>query len=494
MLLQLNNISKIFTGVKALDDFSFAVKAGQVHALCGENGAGKSTLMNIITGTLQPEEGGKIILNNEELLLSSFKDAKEKGIAIVHQERSLVETMSIEENIFFNIQPVIYNGFIDYALMYLQSKELLTRLGMKHLSPRALVKSLSPAEAQMIEIAKALALKPLLLILDEPTASITDKETAILFSIIREIKKQGVGIIYISHRLKEIFEIADYVTVLKDGKWQNTLPVADVSPDRLVTLMVGRELHQLQYSSHTSKENLLTVKNISGRRFRNISFEIQKGEIVALAGLVGAGRTEIAKTIFGALPLLGGEILLNNKKINCKHPSEAIANGIAYLAEERKQQSIFANMNIVENIMAAKFAGSGFQKFTTRKAALSTAEKYKNELHIITPSLRKKMNQLSGGNQQKVVLARWLNISPVLLIVDEPTHGVDVGAKFEIYQLLQQLAVKGTGILLISSELPEVLALADRVVVIAAGVKAGELKNDEATEEKILSLIAGINN
>lgn len=494
MLLRLKNISKTFTGVKALDNVTFAVAAGEVHAVCGENGAGKSTLMNIVTGTLQPDEGGKILLNKEELLLSSFKDAKEKGIAIVHQERSLVETMSIAENIFFNSHPLTKNGFIDYELLYRQSTELLNKLQMQHLSPRALVKTLSPAEAQMIEIAKALSLKPSLLILDEPTASITDKETAILFSIIREIRKQGVGIIYISHRLKEIFEIADCVTVLKDGKWQDTLPVAAVSPDKLVTLMVGRELHQLQYSNHTRKENLLTVKNISGRRFSNISFEIQKGEIVALAGLVGAGRTEIAKTIFGALPLLGGEILLNNKKINCKHPAEAIADGIAYLAEERKQQSIFPEMNIVENIMAAKFAGSAFQKFITSKVAFSTAGKYKKELHITTPSLQKKMKQLSGGNQQKVVIARWLNTNPILLIVDEPTHGVDVGAKFEIYQLLQQLAATGTGILLISSELPEVLALANRVVVIAAGVKAGELKNDGATEEKILSLIAGINN
>ena len=494
MLLQLKNISKTFTGVKALNNVSFEVAAGEVHAICGENGAGKSTLMNIITGNLQPDEGGCILWNEKEIWLNSFKDAKEKGIAIVHQERSLVDTMSIAENIYFNGQPCTKSGFIDYELLYRQSKEILSKLQMQHLLPRALVKTLSPAEAQMIEIAKALVLKPSLLILDEPTASITDKETAVLFSIIRELKQQGVSIIYISHRLKEIFEIADKVTVLKDGKWQNSLPVADVSPDKLVTMMVGRELHQLQYSNYAGKENLLTVKNISGRHFSNISFEIQKGEIVALAGLVGAGRTEIAKTIFGALPLQGGEILLNNRKINCKHPAEAIANGIAYLAEERKQQSIFADMNIVENIMAAKFAGSGFQKFIARKEAFGTAEKYKNELRIATPSLQKKMKQLSGGNQQKAVLARWLNTKPALLIVDEPTHGVDVGAKFEIYQLLQQLAAKGTGILLISSELTEVLALANRVIVIAAGVKKGELKNDEATEEKILSLIAGIKN
>jgi ribose transport system ATP-binding protein len=490
MLLQLKNLSKSFTGVKALNKVSLSVAASEVHALCGENGAGKSTLMNIITGNLWPDEGSLMFWNDALVTFFNFNDAKEKGIAIVHQERSLVETMSIAENIFFNTHPLTARGFIDYPTLYANTTALLEKLQLHHLSPKTLVKRLSPAEAQMVEIGKALALNPKLLILDEPTASITGKETIILFNIIRELKKQGTAVIYISHRLKEIFEIADTVTVLKDGKWQSTLPIEAVSIEKLVTLMVGRALHQLHHVNHARTETVLAVKNICGQGFNNISFSIAKGEIVALSGLIGAGRTEIAKTIFGALPLQSGEIVLNGNKIQHKHPADAIKNGIAYLAEERKLQSIFTDMNVIENIMAAKFAGFGFQKFISRKETLSVSEKYKTDLRIITPSLLKKMKQLSGGNQQKTVLARWLNTQPQLLIVDEPTQGVDVGAKFEIYQLLQQLAESGTSILVISSEMTEILALANRIIVIASGKKAGELNEKEATEEKILSLIA----
>jgi ribose transport system ATP-binding protein len=488
-MLKINNISKSFGIVKALQNVSLDIQAGEVHAICGENGAGKSTLMNILTGNLQPDEGGSILWKNEPVVFANFNDAKAKGIAIVHQERSLVETMSIAENVFFNTHPLTNRGFIDYKTLYNKTTAMLQQLHLAHLLPKALIKTLSPAEAQMIEIAKALALNPQLLILDEPTASITEKETLILFNIIKNIKKQGVAVIYISHRLKEIFDIADRVTVLKDGKGQNTLPVGEVTADKLVTMMVGREIHQLTPINHAQPETVLEVKNMTGTRFNNISFTIAKGEIVALSGLVGAGRTEIAKTIFGALPLQQGDIILNGQKIHPKHPADAIAHGIAYVAEERKLQSIFADMTVIENVMAAKFAGYGFEKFIPRKEAFETTEKYKNELHIATPSVQNKLKQLSGGNQQKTVLARWLNTNPQLLIVDEPTHGVDVGAKFEIYQLLQQLAANGTSILLISSEMLEILALANRLVVIAAGKKVGELTKNEATEEKILSLI-----
>jgi len=492
MLLQLKHINKTFPGVTALSDLSLNFKMGEVHAICGENGAGKSTLMNIITGNQQPDAGGSILLNDEMVVFSSYKAAKEKRIAMVHQERSLVGTMSIAENIFFNDHPRTKTGFIDYKMLHTKVNALLTKLQLGHLSPATLVKSLSPSQAQMIEIAKALAIEPKILILDEPTASITEKETVILFQVIRQLKASGTAIIYISHRLKEIFEIADTVTVLKDGKWQNTLPINEVTADTLVTMMVGRELLQLQYTNYTQSNKAAEFRNISGNGFSNISFHINKGEIVTLAGLTGAGRTEIAKTIFGALPLLGGEIRLLEKVVHLTHTSQAIAHGIAYVPEERKQQSIFAEMNVVENIMAAKFAGSGFQKFVFAKEAFSTAEKYKKELRIAIPTVKKKMNQLSGGNQQKAVLARWLTMQPVLFIADEPTHGVDVGAKFEIYRLLQQLAARGTAILLISSDMPEVLALSNRIVLIAKGQKAGELTHAEANEEKIISLISGI--
>jgi ABC-type sugar transport system ATPase subunit len=494
MLLKLKHISKTFPGVTALSDLSLSFKMGEVHAICGENGAGKSTLMNIITGNLRPDAGGHILINDEPVVFSSYKAAKEKRIAMVHQERSLVGTMSIAENIFFNHHPRTKAGFINYKTLYKKVNALLAQLQLGHLSPTFLVKSLSPAQAQMIEIAKALAIEPKILILDEPTASITAKETAILFQIIRQLKASGTAIIYISHRLKEIFEIADTVTVLKDGKWQNTLSTKEVTPDNLVTMMVGRELLQLHHTNYTQNNRAAELRNISGDGFSNISFHINKGEIVTLAGLTGAGRSEIAKAIFGALPLRDGEIRLLDKTVHFTHTSQAIAHGVAYVAEERKQQSIFADMNVVENIMAAKFAGSGFQKFVSSKEAFSTAEKYKTELHIAIPSLKKTMKQLSGGNQQKAVLARWLAMQPVLLIADEPTHGVDVGAKFEIYQLLQQLASRGTAILLISSDMLEVLALSNRIVIIAAGQKAGELSSAEASEEKIVSLISGIAN
>jgi ribose transport system ATP-binding protein len=490
LLLQLQHITKTFPGVTALDDVSLSIEAGKVHALCGENGAGKTTLMNIVAGNLQPNKGGRIIFNNQTVSFSSFHDAKERGIAIVYQDRSLADNLSVAENVFFNNHPLTKFGLIDYARLYKKTAEVLLQLQMPEVLPTTLLKDLSPAQAQMIEIAKALVLRPKMLILDEPTASITQKEKNTLFNIIQQLKQKGIGIIYISHRLQEIFEIADVVTVLKDGKLQNTWPADEVTPDQLIASMVGRKLLELKRTDFTVQQQLLELRELSGQGFKNISFKVAKGEIVALAGLVGAGRTEIAKTIFGALPSKGGDVLLNGRPIHCKHPMQAIRKGIAYLAEERKQQSVFAEMNVIENMMAAKFAGTGFQKFIPYKTAYKIAEQYKNNLSIATPTLYKKLQQLSGGNQQKTVLARWLNTKPILLIADEPTHGVDVGAKFEIYQLLQQLAASGAGILLISSELPEVLALANRIIVIAAGTKRGELTGAEATEEKIISLMA----
>lgn len=490
-MLELKNISKSFSGVKALSDVSFTLKPGEVHALCGENGAGKTTLMNIVAGNLKPDEGS-LYLKGEPVIFTNYQQARKKGIAIVYQDRSLVNNLTVAENIFLNNYPVNRYGFIDYKKLYQDTSSMLASLQLNEIDPKMLVKELSPAQEQMIEVAKALVKNPEILILDEPTASITEKETQILFQIIRQLNAKGVGIIYISHRLIEIFEIAHRVTVLKDGRAQGTLSIKEVNQDKLISLMVGRVIEPQQFLNHAQTELAFRVHNLSGHRFSNINFTIAKGEIVALAGLIGAGRSEIAKTIFGALPKTDGGIVLYNNPCNFTNTSQAVKHGIAYLAEDRKRQSVFPDMNITENILAAKYAGAGFAKNISNKESIFIATTYKEKLCIATPSLQKKIKQLSGGNQQKVILSRWLSIKPGLLIVDEPTQGVDVGAKFEIYELLHNLARQGTAILLISSEMPEVLTLANRIVVICNGQVAGELQKENATEEKILHMASGL--
>lgn len=485
-MLELINISKSFTAVKALQNISFTLKSGEVHAVCGENGAGKSTLMNIIAGNLRPDEGS-VVLDGETILLRNHKDANTKGIAIVYQERSLVNTLSVAENIFLNHYPLTRLGFIDYKRLHERTSEVLQSLDL-YIRPETLVSDLSPAQEQMVEIAKALVREPRILILDEPTASITDKETRILFQSIRKLASKGVGTIYISHRLSEVFEIADRVTVLKDGRTQGTFPIREVDHERLITLMVGRELGKHTFANHAGQLTVLEVKHLSGKVFHDVSFHIKKGEIVALAGLIGAGRTEIAKTLFGALPKIAGSVSLLNLACNFRNTSDAVEAGIAYVSEDRKNQSIFGEMSVSENIMAAKYAGAGLRGNIPERESSSIASAFKERLRIVTPTIHKKMKELSGGNQQKAILARWLSVHPKLLIVDEPTRGVDVGAKFEIYELLHTLAGQGTSILLISSEMPEVLTLANRIIVICEGAVAGELKKEEASEEKILHL------
>jgi ribose transport system ATP-binding protein len=490
-ILKLQNISKSFPGVKALEAVSFTLEPGEVHALCGENGAGKSTLMNIVAGNLKPDQG-VMYLKNEPVVYDNYQQAGKKGIAIVYQDRSLVKTLSVSENIFLNRYPLNRFGLINYKQLYRDTLAILTSLGLQNIDPRMPVKDLSPAQEQMIEVAKALVKKPEILILDEPTASITEKETRILFKVIAELTKQGVGVIYISHRLVELFQIANRVTVLKDGKGQGTFSIEAVNQEKLISLMVGRSIGPYAITNHARKETALQVENLTGQGFHNINFSIAKGEIVGLAGLIGAGRTEIAKTIFGCSPATGGKVLLYGTPCRFTTTAEAVKSGIAYVAEDRKHQSIFPDMTITDNMMAAKYASGGIGTNISREESLLLAETYRKKLNIVTPTLAKKMKQLSGGNQQKTILARWLSIHPKVLIVDEPTQGVDVGAKFEIYELLNRLGENGTAILLISSELPEVLTLANRIIVICQGRVAGELGKENATEEKILQLASGV--
>jgi len=485
-MLQLVDISKQFPGVKALDGVSFDVRPGEVHALCGENGAGKSTLLNILTGNLQPD-GGSINLNGEAVTITGPAHATRLGLAIVYQQLSLIDGLSVAENIFANRQPHNRWGLVDYRTLNDLARALLQQLNVTDIQPETAVGRLSPGQKQMVEIAKALSQNPDILLLDEPTASITERETQTLFQLIRQLKAGGKAIVYISHRLNEIFAIADRVSVLKDGRYQETWPVSDITSEQLIRHMVGRDITTTRTRSSATDEVLLAVENLSGVGFTDISFQLRRGEILGLAGLVGAGRTEIARAIFGADRTHSGTVRLKGESIHVEHPADAFKLGIGYLPEERKTLGIFADRSVADNLLASD-PPTGKTGWYDTQAGRINAEEYRQKLNIRTPSVSEKMANLSGGNQQKVVLARWLRTNPDVLVVDEPTHGVDVGAKAEIYDLLRNVAAQGKGVLLISSELPELLALSDRILVVREGRLSGELNGSEATEEQIMAL------
>lgn len=485
--LQLQHISKLFPGVRALDNVSLNFLPGEIHALCGENGAGKSTLMNILAGNLQPNEG-EIIINEKVESIHTPQDAFKLGISIVYQQLSLVDCLSVAENIFANQQPCNAWGIIQFDELYKKTDVLLQQLHLKAIDSRTLVSNLSPAQKQMVEIAKALSKSPSIFILDEPTASLSENETRILFRILQNLKLQGIAIIYISHRLEEIFLLADRISVLKDGKFQGTFLKADLTKDALVKCMVGRELNTLKSKSYKQNEVLLSVSNLTGNKFNDITFNLHQGEILGLAGLVGAGRTEIARAIFGADHIVSGEVVLRNSKFVTTHPQESISEGMAYVPEERKTLGLFPEMTILDNIIVGKLENALQRGLYNSVRAKELATELAGKLRVVTPDIQKKVNNLSGGNQQKVVLAKWLLTKPDVLIVDEPTHGIDVGAKFEIYEILKALAEEGKGIIIISSDLPELLGICDRIVVIKKGMVAGEISSSEATEEKIMAL------
>jgi ribose transport system ATP-binding protein len=485
--LELNNICKAFPGVKALDRVTLTVIPGEIHALCGENGAGKSTLMNILVGNLQPDRG-TISIDGKSVTIEKPQHAFDHRISIVYQHLSLVDNLSVAENIFANQQPTNAFGFIQFGELYRQTDELLAALHLGAIDPRTRVAGLSPAQKQMVEIAKALAKDPSIFVLDEPTASLAENETRTLFRILRKLKSKGVSIIYISHRLQEIFELADRVSVLKDGIYQGTYPRHSLTEQALIKTMVGREISSIKSESFVQDEILLSVEGLTGRRFNNINFNLYRGEILGLAGLVGAGRTEIARAIFGADRITSGTVGLRQTGFDVSHPAESIYHGMAYVPEERKRLGLFPEMTIQDNIILGELISNRQQGFynPTRSKQLTTDAM--ERLKISAPGLRQKVINLSGGNQQKVVLAKWLLTQPDVLIVDEPTHGIDVGAKFEIYEILKSMAREGKGIILISSDLPEILGIADRILVINSGTVAGELTHAEATEEKIMAM------
>jgi ABC-type sugar transport system ATPase subunit len=488
--LRLDAISKTFPGVKALDKVDLLVERSQILSICGENGAGKSTMMNIIAGNIQPDEG-RIYLNDQPVVIRTPQSAFDQGIAVVYQHLSLVENLSVAENIYANRQPISKLGLIRFDELHVRSQNLLKELGMEDIDPSTLVSRLSQPKKQLVEIAKALSRDPSILVLDEPTTSITVRETRTLFDILLRLKQQGVSILYISHRLDEIFRISDRVKVLKDGRSQGTFNASDITKDQLITKMVGREIKTLKTGSTSRSEILMEVKDLTGDRFRDISFRLHRGEILGMAGLIGAGRTEIARAIFGADKVRSGSVLLNGQLISpLDHPEAAIRNGIAYVPEERKTLGLFQEMSITDNIIAGDLRNARSKNGYSDAKAKRLANDLKEKLKIIAPDVQQKVINLSGGNQQKVVLAKWLLTHPQVLIVDEPTHGIDVGAKYEIYELIKTMAAEGKAILIISSDLPELIGLCDRILVIREGSIAGEVTGVEASEQTIMTLAA----
>jgi ribose transport system ATP-binding protein len=489
-LLVMKAVKKSFDGIEVLKGVDFAVRAGEVHALVGENGAGKTTLMNLLAGVHQPTSGLIHFAGLDNLEIPDEKAAQEFGISIVFQERSLFAQLNLADNIFAARQPACF-GHINRKKLLADTRLLLKRVELD-LEPNQLVGELSTAQQQLAEIAKALSLSAKLMIFDEPTSSLTDTETRALFRVIRQLREQGVGIIYITHRLEEIFQIADRVSVLKDGEGQGTFNVAETTTDELVRRMVGRSL-ELRHKDAVAAGNPITleVRNISDPKntrrplLRNVSFNVREGEIVGFAGLAGAGRTELALSIFGIRPRGSGEIFLNRKRVSIRSPSEAIRMGIGYVAEDRNEGGLFLEMTIAANVAAAKLDAFGSWWLSGREQR-KTAERFRQSLRIVSADVSQPVQRLSGGNQQKVVLAKWLLLDPKVLIVDEPTRGIDVGAKAEVHHLLYQYSRKGSSVIVISSDLPEILDVSDRIYVMREGRITAELIRSEATEEKVM--------
>jgi ribose transport system ATP-binding protein/rhamnose transport system ATP-binding protein len=486
--LQVREVSKTFPGVQALERVSLDVMPGEIHALLGENGAGKSTLGKIVAGVYARDEGS-LALDGVSLRDIDETEAGRLGIGIVHQEGSLVRTLSIADNIFAGRQPTRSFGRVDVRTMVARSRTLLEQLGVD-LDPREKVAALSSAQAQVVEIAKALSQDLRLLILDEPTAALTLTESERLFEAVRRLKANGLSIIYVSHRLAEIFKVCDRVSVLKDGRLSGTREVAATSTEELIRLMVGRDIVlSRQAGERAHGPTILEVERLSAEPFvRDVSFSVRAGEIVCLAGLVGSGRSETCESIFGARPTSGGDIRVRGAAVRFRDPREAIAAGLGMAPEDRKDAGLFLTMDVASNISVSVMERVSESGWISAAKSEALARRFVEELRIVTPSVRTPVGDLSGGNQQKVMLAKWLALNPEVLIVDEPTRGVDVGARAEIYRILRSLAAKGIALLVVSSDLPEVLALADRIVVMADGRTVGELDGATADEEAVLRL------
>lgn len=494
----MKGITKEFPGVKALDNVTFSVRKGEIHALCGENGAGKSTLMKVLSG-VHPygTYTGQIFIEGKEVKFNSIKESQDAGVSIIYQELALVGEMSVAENILLNHE-LMRRKVINWNLIYAEAQKWLERVGLD-VDPRTKAKELSVGKQQLIEIAKALTGNSKIIILDEPTAALTENEVEILMDILRDLREKGVTCIYISHKLNEVLQIADSVTVLRDGQTIATYPVEGLTEEKIITAMVGRQLTEIYpYEPREIGETILQVENFSvinneGKaRIDNVSFSLKKGEILGIAGLMGAGRTELFTSIIGSYPGKKiGKIIVNGQEKKINNPKDAIKSGIAYVSEDRKKYGLVLGMDILKNITLASLDKITKHHVIDSSLEMKQAEEVSKRVKLKAPNLEVLVSSLSGGNQQKVVLSKWLLNNPEILILDEPTRGIDVGAKYEIYKIIIELARQGVGIIIISSELPEVLGMSDRILVMSEGKITGELSRDEASQENVMTLATG---
>lgn len=490
VLLRAEGITKRFAGMTALDKVQLTVYPGKVNVLLGENGAGKSTLVKIIAGVYTRDEGD-IWFDGQKVEFTNVREAQKAGVSIIHQELNMLPERTVAQNIFLGREPVKAAGIVDYKKMAVESKKLLDNLGLD-LNPNTLVKNLSIAQQQMVEVTKALSFNLKLLIMDEPTSSLTKKEIDKLFEIVDRLKAQGIGIIYISHRMDELLRVGDQITIMRDGEYIDCVDTKNADMDEIVSKMVGRKIEKL-YNRHWNEPGdvVLETKDLCGLRFRNVNIKVRKGEIVSLSGLVGAGRTEVAKALFGYDPVTGGKYIFNGREVTKPVPKKSVRMGMAFLPEDRKSEGLLLRKSIKENMISASLFKYFPKGILNGKIEAQVGETYRKELKIATTNIEKKAGELSGGNQQKVVIGKWLATDNKFFIFDEPTRGIDVGAKAEIYQLLDRLALEGAAILMISSELNEVIGLSDRIYVMYEGEVMGEFSHENATQEAIVAQSVG---
>lgn len=491
MKLEMRAINKSFGPVAVLKDMKLEVLPGEIHALVGENGAGKSTLIKILGGVIQ-RDSGQILIDGVPVEISKVRDAERLGIAIIHQELSILPDMTVAENIFLGSEPRTRLGLVDDASMRRQVSEVLGRLGLD-IDPRTRSGDLGVGQLQLVEIAKALIHKAQLIVMDEPTSALADREIERLFGIIRGLKSEGVSFVYISHRLEELFAICERVTVLRDGDYIDTAPVKDLSFNQVVSMMVGREIGDRFPPKNNIPQDVILEARDLGRKgaFRGVSFSLRKGEILGIAGLMGAGRTELVRALFGAEPADQGHVFIRKKPVAISSPIEAMKHGIGLVTEDRKVEGLFLDFGIDFNICATNFASLSSRGVVSPKKMRSYASDLMQTLRVKASSVTAPASSLSGGNQQKVVVAKWLGRNPEILILDEPTRGVDVGAKREIYEIMNDLASRGVAIIMVSSELPEIVGMSDRVLVMRQGAQAGILESG-FSQEKIMSLATGV--
>jgi ribose transport system ATP-binding protein len=486
ILVEMRHITKTFPGVVALDDVTFECRKGKVHAVVGENGAGKSTLMKILAGVYQPDQG-EIVLRGESVRIRNPHEAQRMGISIIYQELNLLPDLSVAANVFLGREPRSPLGFLNAQELEEGAQEVLHRLGVD-INPRTRVGRLSVAQQQLVEIAKALSLNAELIIMDEPSATLGGQDLEHVFEVISTLKEQNVAVVYISHRIAEVFEIADRVTVFKDGKLVGTENVSDIERGSLVRMMIGRTLSETFPPRGTDVgEEIVTIKDLSSSRVLNgINLSVHRGEIVGLSGLMGAGRTELAQVIFGARPIDEGSIHVGGRQVKFSRPADALRHNMGFLTENRKEEGLVHGLPVIQNVALPSLKQRQNWGFVQRRKENQVVSDMVAELDCRTPGLGQEVQYLSGGNQQKVVLAKWLISGPDILIFDEPTRGIDVGAKSEIWHLMRELANQGTAILMISSELPEIIGMSDRVVVMHRGRIAGVIPGETATEEEVM--------